>query len=388
MKILYIVSRPLEINTSASIRNRATIEGLIQLGHQVDLITSHPDKNHSNFDDSIKIEGLKTTYLQLAGVQRLANIGRKYKFLKLLKSIAYKYMNEINIYDNLKGIVNHVDKIKIYEKDYDLIISSSDPKSSHLFVMKMFENKMFNNIPWIQIWGDPFFTDITRSNKNRILDNKIRREEDKLLKYPQKVIYVSNFTLIQQQNLYPHYSKKMFYIPIPYIKEEIYPEVNLTKNSLTFLYCGDYLSNVRNIKPLYKAISKSNHKLIICGHSDLKLDGTERIKVYPRVSYEKMKEFELECDVLVHLSNLSGTQIPGKIYQYSGTNKPILFILDGEYKDIFNTFSKYNRFVFSNNCANHIQEKINTIEKECHKLLLRPIDIFSKENIANKIISI
>ena len=45
MKILYVVSRPLEINTSASIRNRATIEGLVELGHNVNIITTEPDEN-------------------------------------------------------------------------------------------------------------------------------------------------------------------------------------------------------------------------------------------------------------------------------------------------------------------------------------------------------
>lgn len=385
MKILYVVSRSLEINTSASIRNRATIEGLIQLGHQVDLITTQPDQKHSNYDNSIKIQGLKTTYLKLGGVQSLANIGRKYRFLKPLKSIIYKYMSQIDIYDNLKDIVNHADKITISDEDYDLIISSSDPKSSHLFVWKMFENKVLNKTPWIQIWGDPFFGDITRSDKNS--GKKIKNEEKKLLKYPQKVIYVSGSTLISQQKLYPHYSKKMYHVPIPYINEEIYPQVDLAKESLTFLYCGDYASKIRNINPLYKAISKSKHKLIICGHSDLKLESTEQIKIYPRVSFEKTKEFELKCDVLVHLSNLSGTQIPGKIYQYSGTNKPILFILDGECESIYKTFSKYNRFVFCDNYLDDIQEKIKSIEKEYHKLLLKPVDIFRKENVAKSIIS-
>ena len=46
MKILYVVSRPLEINTSASIRNRATILGLVENGHTVDLFTTEPDRNH------------------------------------------------------------------------------------------------------------------------------------------------------------------------------------------------------------------------------------------------------------------------------------------------------------------------------------------------------
>ena len=53
MKILYVVSRPLEINSSSSISNRAIIGGLLELGHEVDLVTTQPDKNHINYDNSI-----------------------------------------------------------------------------------------------------------------------------------------------------------------------------------------------------------------------------------------------------------------------------------------------------------------------------------------------
>lgn len=386
MKILYVVSRPLEINTSASIRNRATIQGLLQLGHEVDLITTQPDKKHSNYDESIKCEGLKTQYLKLGGIQTAANVGRKYNFLRPIKSIFYKYLKRVEIYDNLKNIVNHVEKLKISDNDYDIVISSSDPKSSHLFVRKMFENNMLNKTPWIQIWGDPFLADITRSNKKS--DEKIKNEEKRLLEYPQKVIYVSNPTLKQQQKIYPDHANKMFYAPIPYVKEEIYPKADLGKESLTFLYCGDYSSKVRNIEPLYKAINKSKHKLIICGHSDLKLESTERIKIYPRVTYERTKELEKECDVLVHLSNLSGTQIPGKIYQYSGTNKAVLFILDGEKEVLLNTFKKYNRYIFVENHVSAILDSFQTMNLGRYNQTLFVEKSFSTYKISEEIIKL
>ena len=55
MRILYVVSRPLEINTSASVRNHATISGLIQNGHQVTLVSASPDKNHEAYDPTLSV---------------------------------------------------------------------------------------------------------------------------------------------------------------------------------------------------------------------------------------------------------------------------------------------------------------------------------------------
>lgn len=386
MKILYIVSRPLEINTSASIRNIATIEGLIELGHKVDLITTEPDIKHTNYDHTILNNKIQTTYIKLGGVQNLAKLGRRLRFLNPLKRKVYNCMSKFDIYDNLKGIVNHADEIDIDENKYDIIISSSDPKSSHLFVSKIFESGEIKNTPWIQIWGDPFLSDITR--KNKFLNLKIKKEENRLLKYATKVVYVSNLTLQEQKIIYPNFSNKMFYYPIPYVKEEIYPKVDLTKESLTFLYCGDYSSKIRNIRPLYEAIKKSKHKLIICGNSDIRLENTERIKVYPRVSYERTKDFQKECDILVHLSNLKGTQIPGKIYQYSGTNKLIAFILDGKENVLNQEFSKYSRYAFCQNSIKDISRLIDQIGKGKFDDTREIVKDFSPQIISKKIITI
>ena len=386
MKILYVVSRPLEINTSASIRSRAIIDGLLELGHEVDLITTQPDKNHTHYDNSILNKRIHTLYLELRGVQRLAKIGRKYKYIKSLRKFVYNLMSRYNIYDNLSGITRYASKLNIDDDMYDLIISSSDPKSSHLFVSKMIERGLIRNTPWIQIWGDPFLSDITR--RNRILDPIIKKEENKLISRATKVVYVSKLTLEEQKKLYHKHVEKMFYSPIPYVKKEIYPIDSLPEESLTFLYCGDYYSNVRNIKPLYEAIKNSENKLIICGNTNIKLESTERIKIYPRVNFEKTKEFESSCDVLVHLSNLTGTQIPGKIYQYSGTNKLILFILDGQQENLQEIFGGYKRYIFCKNNTKDISETLLQIKNGIFNDTRFIVEEFSPKNIAKEIIKL
>lgn len=384
MRILYIAARPLEINTSSSIRNQATIEGLLKSDHSVSLITTEPDKNHLNFDESISVKGLDIKYLKLNGPQKYAKFARKYKFLNALKKFAGIVISKAEVYDNLKGIADYALKIDIDDNMYDLIISSSDPKSSHLFVSRMFENARIKSTPWIQIWGDPFLSDITKNSKS--LSLKIKKEENRLLKYASKVIYVSDLTLKEQKKIYPHYAAKMFHVPIPYIKKAIYPVYDKRSESLTFLYCGEYLSGVRDIKPLYESIKAAGHKLVICGNSDLKLESTDRIKIYPRISFEKTRDLEKECDVLVHLSNLKGSQIPGKIYQYSGTNKLILFILDGKAEELFNTFSKYKRYIFCRNNIADISDAIMKISRGMYKDTKFAVEDFEPARIARRII--
>lgn len=380
-----MVSRPLEINASASIRNRSIIQGLLELGHQVDLITSQYDNSHLNYDETILNKRINVKYLKLNGIQRFAKVGRKAKLVRPIKRLVLNIMAKFQIYDNLRGISNQALDLDINDNDYDLIISSSDPKSSHLFIYKLFEVSKVKNTPWIQVWGDPFLADITR--KNKLLNLKIKKEEGKLLQYATKVIYVSNLTLKEQKRIYSKYKEKMSYTPIPYSEQIVYPIKNKSKESLTFLYCGDYFSKIRDIKPLYESIKNTKHRLIICGNSDLKLKSTERIKIYPRVSFGRTKELEQECDVLVHLSNLKGTQIPGKIYQYSGTNKLILFILDGDIQGLTQIFDSFNRYAFCQNNVEEISYTLNQLKEGTYDHTRFIVQDFSPEKIANQIIN-
>lgn len=353
MKILYIVTNPPQINTSSSIRNKATMKGLLELGHDVHLVTTQYDPNHQNYDDesmiSLNTDHFQATYISVGGVQNAIKLGRKIPIPKFMKELLFKQYLKIvsrkEIYDTFQGIVRKQEEVKDIEQ-YDIIISSSDPKSSHLFASELL--KPYKDKIWIQIWGDPFLTDITLKNKR--LAHRIKREENRLLSLATRVIYVSALTAKSEQSLYPENASKMFFVPSPYFETKIYEtDQPKEKDSYTFLYCGDYYQSVRNIMPLYQAISQSNHRLIICGSTDLNLKPNAHVTVYPRLPFHEIKKFEAECDVLVHVSNLRGSQIPGKIYQYSGTNKPILFLLDGDKESIRKNFEKYNRYQFCDN---------------------------------------
>lgn len=382
MKILFVVTRPLEINTSASIRNKATILGMIENGHTVEIITTQPNLLHDNYDENLGIENIKKYYIKLNNAQKILNITSNLKFLKYFKTKVYKFKQRSEIYDSFKNTINLVDTLPLENKEYDCIISSSDPKSSHLLAEMIIEKfPHLKGVRWIQIWGDPFAKDITNKNKKI---NEITKEEHRLLSKATKIVYVSKMTLQEQSIIYKKYADKMFYIPIPYLeKKEGYNFIN--KDSYEIAYCGDYNSKFRNILPLYKAVNNnSNYNLTICGGTDIKLESTNNVTVLGRVSSLEVYRIEQKADILVHLSNSKGNQIPGKIYQYSGTDKPILFILDGEEDSIKKEFEKYDRYIFSKNSIKQIEEKLSDIIKTKHAY--KPIEHFNKNLISRMIL--
>lgn len=382
MNILYVVARSVEVNASSSVRNSATINGLIANGHKVTVVSCEPSETSNNYDPSLRPEGAELHYIKLGGAHTVASKTQSSIFKSLLKSL-YKFYNRNEIYDNLKSIVGHVDEVDVGK--YDLVISSSDPKSSHLFVDRLFNYHRCSK-PWIQIWGDPFADDISMSHINIA---RIQKEENRLLSLATKVVYVSYLSCLSQKEKYPANADKMVFIPIPYYQERISSKDFPSRfEDAEICYCGDYVSSVRNLSPLYDAVKELGMRMTVCGRSDMVLNSTDSIKVLPRQSASFVRELEDNSDILIHLSNLSGTQIPGKIFQYAATNKTILFILDGDSTSLTEMFGKYNRFIFTNNDKDSIKNTLSKIVDLKNHINCEPLKEFSCLTIARNIVEI
>lgn len=376
MNILFVTSRAIEVNASSSIRNLATIKGLIENGHTITVCSMRPDPNNKYYDPNSQQLEVRKIYFKPEMVAAVKTAQR----FNIFHTKLYRMLRGKRLYDGSKQIVNHVEEVNL--SNFDIIISSSDPKSSHLFVEKLFERNG-KHIPWIQIWGDPFASDMTVHGDKRFI-KKATEEESRLLSECDSVIYVSLATLEYQKKAFPNSSKKMHYLPIPYLKKRILD--NREKdNTFSIVYCGDYLSNIRNISPLYQAVNgMDGFRLDICGDSDIKLANSNNVSVRGRISYQEASTLEDNANILVMICNLSGNQIPGKIYQFAGTNKPILFVLDGNKKIFREQFQKYNRFVFCDNDSKSIRENLLKIRNENKKYL--PLEDFDPKIVASKIL--
>jgi len=386
-KILVITTRPLEVNVSSSIRKIATIRSLIDAGANVTVISTEIPKDSPQYNNQVNIENinritLKTGIFYNSGVAKLNDYKKKKSIKRKLKNIARNIYYRINVYDPLKSCIKYIDTIKDeLDKKYNIIISISDPKSSHLLALALLKKRVTSCDKYIQIWGDPMYLDIT--NKSIVPKYIIKREEQKLLKRPDKIYYVSPLTMEEEKKLFPEYAHKMDVLFPTYEKESIYEPVTKIKK---IGYFGDYNSNIRDIRPLYNAIKNSNYELIIFGNSDLELESTKNIKVNGRIPFEKVKEFEEKVDLLVHISNKTGTQIPAKIYQYMGTNKPILFILDGPKELLKKVFSPFNRVIFCENNQQDILRSIEEFNSGDINIELKPIENFKNKSCAKKIL--
>jgi hypothetical protein len=270
---------------------------------------------------------------------------------------------------------------------YDLVITSSDPKSSHKTVQYLKKSGLkFKK--WAQYWGDPMTLDITR--KCAFPPSLIKLVEYRTIKDADAIIYVSPFTHASQCDFFPKLRKTMHFLPIPYSRHLKKESTTFKKDSFWRIgYFGDYSSTVRNILPLYHACAglPNDTLLHIAGNTDIKLDKKTNITIESRQAPRIIQEYELNSDILVCLMNRTGTQIPGKLYHCAGTDKPVLVIIDGETQDqMIKYLETFKRFAICYNKAQDITWSLQQIMNTFRRYV--PSPEFAPEKIAQEFVNI
>lgn len=408
MKVLYVVGACLTKNTSANMSHNGYVQGLLENGCDVDILMA---KDSWGMDDKGLPVWEKAHYFPYASDSLPDKIRKKMRGTAAPVQITVDnggLKENKNRYSGWKAEVRALAKNIFYclfpsdpvyplehtwlkkashfrsNSIYDLVISNSSPAAGHKIVKVLLDNNHIRCIRWVQIWEDPWYADLYGGYNERI-----QKEEHSLLRSANEIYYVSPLTLKYQQQLYSDCADKMRHIPLPYLAFGSETQcAHCVPNS--FGYFGDYYSHTRNLKPFYYALLRSGMVGYIYGDSDLALKATPEIEVSGRVTLDKLDEVQKRTSVLVHLCNLRGGQIPGKIYHYSATCKPILFILDGteeEQRRIESYFSQFKRYYFCKNTTDDILRAMERICADVSKLTeYAPVEAFSPKTIVEQLL--
>lgn len=358
MRILFVTSYPLEYNTSANIRNMGLIQGLCENGNDVSTFSIYPADENLYSGSLLNFPFFKRYWI---GSKTTVSVNPDKKSFKgTIKKFVFNVMSNWMVYDSKALSAKQIDSGMIGEK-YDIIISSSDPKSAHLFAEKLIKKHPHQFSRWIQYWGDPFSNDISAAHKHS--ENRTKKEEKRLISLADKVVYVSPFTRDDLAKKYSEFSDKMVFLPIPFSKKQRTNNVETEKNLVGYL--GDYSSKNRNILPFVEAINNSRIKAVIAGSSDLNISSTDCLTIKGRLHGEEIDNLAEMVGVYVCVCNLKGTQIPGKVYHYVDTGKPILIVLDGDKEEALRGyFESYERFYLCRNTSEEISNSLQEILSE------------------------
>lgn len=364
-KILYITSFYEQKSNSAAIRNNAWVNGLIELGNDVTVLTVEwPAQFKSRYLVSNNKAEVKRTYLKelnfLKSTTKLVN-KKTSNFINKIRPII---RDVVFFPDICKGWVKKFEMP--LDKDFDIIISSSDFKSSHLIGEKIKEKYPLKK--WIQIWGDPWADDI---NLRNFIKFRARNRERYLLSKANLIVYISPLTKDVMVSRYPKIKDKTIFIPRGYYKDII--KTNKIDKNINILYTGGISGySGRNIYPLLNSIERYNDgkRIQIKVHlystltfdMKMELDKYKCVRYCDSVDYEDILDLYSHYDILLFLSNDQGsTQIPGKLFDYLGTQLPILCLLANDDNPLKDYLKKFNKCIILNNNENVITEQLSNI---------------------------
>ena len=345
MNILLVTLYSLERNTSVAISNINITKGLLALGHNVTWVMPYWTRCETLFDAS------EVRVIRIPGKDQSRDAG----------FIRNRIRSHFGMLDFTRSYLREVKRTQIPDEYYDVVISTSDPKTSHVFTSRLLRRVNYGR--WIQHWGDPLLDDITRNFWWPRWC--IKSYEWNILRKADKVIYVTPFTCDAQRTDYPKMADKLTFVPLP--ADMCTTKTVSQTGKLRVAYLGDYNPVFRNLRPLYDACaSMKSVRLTIAGHGP-QYPPLPTIKILPRVPQSKALEIENDADVIFCVCNKRGTQIPGKILYKSSSDKHILIAVEREQGDEMKQyFDSFGRFVVCDNTPESITEALQSLRSRSH----------------------
>lgn len=401
MKVLVINGDCIQTNSSANLCHLSYIRGMIDSGMDVTLLSAGGKGYETDPLMQIPQQVTQHTFSGISLYQKLSSMKKQvtvrspstcdsntifgenaaHSAIRKIKSYILSLYGVHGIYATFVKHAKHFKSTDVF----DYVLSLSTPPSSHLLAYKLLTSNQINASHWIQIWEDPWYSDAYGFNGK----NAIFNEEKRLLAFAEKVCYVSPLTLRNQQKLFPESAEKMFWMPLPAYYKNDTPVHKFSGRNI-YGYFGAYYPAARDLQPFYEAAKSTNVEVNICGDPANLFSAVAQIHIYPRLTLAELKPIEDGTNVLVFLCNRQGGQIPGKIYQYSATDKTILFILDGtddEQAVLKDYFGKFNRYVFCQNTVEDITRAIRQIESgDIGSVRNVPLDDFEPAKIITSIL--
>ncbi len=371
-KILIISYLFPPIYDAQSIRWFELATQLLYLGFKVDIIAIDPKVNYSpNKLNNLKIHRIKSGPMEtiLLSLKKNLNVEssnnasiRNKVLFKLGKSTLETFKK---IYGSLllgdyktewfpfcATFLKGLDLNK-----YDAVITSQFPLVDGL--IGLYIKKINHNIFWIADIGDPVCAPYY-SKLKKLIDEYF---EKKIVQKANRIIVTNKNVRLLLSCKYGVTRKKIEIITQGFDEERFKnKKPKKTKNKIfTMLYSGTFYRGFREPKNLIEALYQLKHlnfKLQITGRNELFLKDfdkvKEKIEFLGFVPYEESLKLQDEADALVNISNKQTHQVPGKIYEYIGSKKPILNIVYDENKD--ETAWLINRYRIGVVCKNKTEE--------------------------------
>jgi glycosyltransferase involved in cell wall biosynthesis len=378
VRILFIATLLPPYSGSGNIRALNYINYLNKLGHEIDVIGVDYPKDSVQYDASLENVFDKGINIYRINPGRLYNLFYQKKSLpnqrkknKESNRLALKPKLNTFIRENFLLLDSYVQWIKpafkqalhlINQNHYDCIFSMHETPSSHIVAYKI--KKVFPNLRWVGYWSDPWNGDSLRRKRPFLKSMVEEKLEEKVVKAVDKLLFTTESTrefYIEKYKL----TREKTHIVYRGYDINIYNEIRDTESSpldlieekINIVHTGAIYRDLRDIRPLCDALErlKTENKrifdkinIIFIGKFDNeedqnKLKEFSNVTVKNQIPYKEALKYIVFSDVLLLYGNKNSTQVPGKVYEYLGSNAIILTILGDENDELGILMSKVKK---------------------------------------------
>lgn len=217
--------------------------------------------------------------------------------------------------------------INFLERDLpDVVISSSPPFGA--MILAWFAKRHYKkNIKWVCDLGDPWSFASDRK-LGPIMRTIIGAMEKYFLSSADHIIVTNNRT-------------KSEYLKILDVEESrisvIYQGADTNRNEEPlsaelagdYVYTGTFYKNIREPHALFEAFSLSSRNLTVAGNIDpifFPEKKSDRIAFIGNLGERDVKKLQRSAAALIFIDNFNSTQLPGKLFEYVATGRPVICI--------------------------------------------------------------
>lgn len=285
--------------------------------------------------------------------------------MTFLKKLVYK----IQSLKDFEYAYNH--RIKLLDKRYrfDAVVAMATPYSIARALAKaeIYGKKIIYEL-------DPYYTNYYYGKGK---EKKYLKEEQKVLENIDLAIMTDMIYKENQKNELRKYRKKMRWLEYPNVRElNTNCKIDgspMDINKINCFFIGSFYDEIRNPEFVLNIFSRMKNKDIVFhivgsgGEKEVKKYKkimSERLQIHGRETRERALFLMQNADILVGINNSISNQMPGKIFDYISTGRPILNFC---YLDGCPSLKYMEKYPLVMNIFEKQKTDINIVEEFCEK---------------------
>lgn len=313
---------------------------LIKRGHKVLYYSLNSKGANADLEEKIK-DGIKF-YLSSNSYQRkldklkigsdwdvMTSSQKLIMFFKypslLFQKLKWELYGKHIIDDIVRKDINYI----IEKEDINVILTVSMPFSTSLFIADF---SLYTPVFKVMYQLDPHSDCWLTVNKEKALEEELRILEKFDLVFTTDLIYRDD-----KKSEKSKYIEKIYPLEYPNVRKLEFKKtdklIRLDEYKINCFYCGKLYDDIRNPKFLLETFLNIKNKNIVLhimgkGSEEIieayKRKMGERLVIHGQQSIETAFEVMLRSDILISIGNHVNNMVPGKIFDYISTGKPIL----------------------------------------------------------------